>query len=171
MKLKFLFLAILTIAVLFIPFTILAQERPPRLEDPILTPGDYWDGIPSFNPSNPDAPNNGFFPNNPSAQGISNPLAGDVNSIFAFVTYILENIVLPLGVVIVVFFVIYSGFLFVTAQGNFEKLQDARRTFLWVVIGAAILLGSVVIAKAIQTTVCKIAPNACYSGNFNGPRL
>ncbi|MEK7185717.1 MAG: hypothetical protein AAB726_03775 [Patescibacteria group bacterium] len=103
--------------------------------------------------------------------GIGNPLAGNVNSIFSFVTYVLENIVLPLGVVIVVFFVIYSGFLFVTAQGNADKLQDARQTFLWVVVGAAILLGSVVIAKAIQTTICKIVPNSCYSEDFVGPRL
>lgn len=100
--------------------------------------------------------------------GIPNPLAGDVKDIISFVTFILKNIVLPLGVVIVVFFVIYSGFLFVTAQGNAEKLQDARRTFLWVVIGAAILLGSVVIAEAVQTTVCKIAPNVCENQNVRG---
>ena len=109
--------------------------------------------------------------NTGGSSGIANPLAGNVNSIFSFVTYVLENIVLPLGVVIVVFFVIYSGFLFVTAQGNADKLQDARQTFLWVVVGAAILLGSVVIAKAIQTTICKIAPNSCYSEGFVGPRL
>lgn len=141
MKLKTLFFALLIIfAVSALPMMALAQLSGEG-------PSGGFSGEGSSNP-----------------QGVSNPLAGDVNSIFSFVRFILNNIVLPIGVVIVVFFVIYSGFLFVTAQGNADKLQDARQTFLWVVVGAAILLGSVAIAEAIETTVCRIAPSKYCEG-------
>lgn len=126
-------------------------------------------GAQSFGGSGGDNPGSvGQSPGSPDR--IPNPLGTidgqRVDDIASFVTLILKNIVLPIGVVIVVFFVIYSGFLFVTAQGNIKKIEDARKTFLWVVVGAAILLGSVVIASAIQNTVCAIAPSACSSGGI-----
>lgn len=49
---------------------------------------------------------------------LPNPLGNDVNSLFDIVTIILNEIVLPIGAVVIVFFIIYSGFLFVTARGN-----------------------------------------------------
>ncbi len=92
---------------------------------------------------------------------LQNPLANNVTSIYAFVKEVLENVVLPIGAVVVVFFIIYSGFLFVTAGGDETKLQKAKHTFLWVVVGAAVLLGAWAIALAIQNTVCQIAPAIC----------
>jgi len=89
---------------------------------------------------------------------IQNPLGDDVGSLTDLVKVILSNIVLPLGAVIVTFFLIYSGFLFVTAQGSEEKLSRAKVTFTWTVIGAAILLGSWAIAQAIKGTLCEVAP-------------
>src|SRR3989344_8903339 len=104
--------------------------------------------------------------------GIDNPLK-DINSISDFVVVVLNNIVLPIGSVVVVLFIIYTGFLFVTARGNPEKIEAAKRTLLWVVIGAAILLGATVISGAIKGTLCEIAPQlpGCYeqSSNFVGP--
>jgi len=52
--------------------------------------------------------------------------------------------------------IIYSGFLFVTAQGNSEKLTKAKKALLYTIIGAALLLGSYVIATAIGKTVDEI---------------
>jgi len=49
--------------------------------------------------------------------------------------------------------VIYSGFLFVFARGNSEKLGKAKDALLYTLIGAAILLGSWAIAEMIQATV------------------
>ncbi len=57
------------------------------------------------------------------------------------------------GFYIVIFFIIYSGFLFVKARGNDKELESAKRTFLYTVIGAAILLGATVLANVIQGTV------------------
>ena len=102
--------------------------------------------------------------------GIDNPLKG-INSIQSFVEVVLNNIVLPIGSVVVVLFIIYTGFLFVTARGNPEKIESAKRTLLWVVIGTAILLGSVVISAAITGTLCEIAPNlpVCSSAQSPAP--
>ena len=49
--------------------------------------------------------------------------------------------------------IIYSGFLFVAARGNSEKLTKAKDTLLYTIIGAAILLGAWAIATMISSTV------------------
>ncbi len=63
------------------------------------------------------------------------------------------SIVVQIGVPVVALGIIYSGFLFVTAGGNTEKLNLAKQTFLYTLIGAAIVLGAFVISAAIQGTV------------------
>jgi hypothetical protein len=89
---------------------------------------------------------------------LPNPLANNVTSIFDFVRDVLGNIVLPIGSIVVVFFIIYAGYLFVTAGGNEKKLETAKKTLLWVLIGSAVLLGSWAIALAVKGTLCQIAP-------------
>jgi hypothetical protein len=49
--------------------------------------------------------------------------------------------------------IIYSGFLFVAARGNAEELKKAKSTLVYTLIGAALLLGCLVIANAIKGTV------------------
>ena len=66
------------------------------------------------------------------------------------------NFVLFIGVPIVALAIIYSGFLFVTASGNSEKLKKAKSALLYTLIGAALLLGSLVIANSIKGTVDQI---------------
>lgn len=80
-----------------------------------------------------------------------NPL-GSISSFSDFVSAILK-IVVSIGVPIAVLAIIFSGFLFVTAQGNEEKLKTAKSAFLWSVIGTAILLGAWAISQAIDTTI------------------
>jgi len=84
-------------------------------------------------------------------------------TIVSFLNFILEKIVLPIGAVIAVLFLVYAGFLFVTARGNETQLEHAKSTLLWTVIGIAILFGSMAIATGIQNTVCQIAniPSFC----------
>lgn len=90
---------------------------------------------------------------------INNPLKGGIDSIPAFIEAIL-NIVLTVGVPIVVLAIIYSGFLFVKAQGNAEAISKAKKAFMYTLIGAALLLGSFVIANAIKGTVDEITRTA-----------
>lgn len=92
---------------------------------------------------------------------LPNPLANNITSIEQLVLIIINNIVIPIGSVVVVFFIIYSGFLFVTAQGNESKLERAKHSFLWALVGAAVLLGAWAIAVAIRGTLCQIAPTLC----------
>lgn len=89
---------------------------------------------------------------------LDNPLKG-FGTLQGFVEAVLNNIVLPVGSVVVVIFIIYSGFLFVTAQGNESKLEEAKHSLLTVVIGAAILLGALAISSAINGTLCQLVKN------------
>ena len=57
---------------------------------------------------------------------------------------------------IIVLAIIYSGFLFVAAQGNSEKLGEAKKALLYTLVGAAILLGSLAIAELIKNTVLSL---------------
>lgn len=84
--------------------------------------------------------------------GIKNPLGDDLNDIPSFITAII-NIVLVIGVPIVTLAIIYSGFLFVSAQGSAEKLKKAKDALLHTLIGAALLLGAFILAEAIKGTV------------------
>ena len=82
--------------------------------------------------------------------GIKNPIT--TNNFQEFIKKVLD-IVLSIGIPIIALFLIYSGFLFVTAQGNAGKLTEAKNTFIWTCVGAAVLLGAWVIANAIGETI------------------
>lgn len=86
---------------------------------------------------------------------IGNPFKGLGNNgnLSDLLYAVLDNAVIPVGGIIVVLMIIYSGFLFVTARGNEEQLKVAKRSFTYAAIGAAILLGAKAIALAIQSTV------------------
>ncbi len=80
---------------------------------------------------------------NPLGSGATLP--GLLASILAFVVRI--------GAIVVVFMLVYVGFLFVTARGKEADITQARQALLWTVVGALILLGAQAIAIAIQATV------------------
>ncbi len=86
---------------------------------------------------------------------IPNP-AGSNNDLMAILRAILNNIVLPVGAVLVVMYIIYAGFTFVQAQGNPKEIEEAKRRLLWALIGSGILLGAAAISVAVQTTVNQI---------------
>lgn len=96
-----------------------------------------------------------------------NPFNFEFKTIPEFIAYILYNIVMPLGLVVIVFFIIRAGFIYVTAGGDSGAIEKAHKNFLAVVIGAAVLLGSVAIASIINGTICQIAgniPGLCENG-------
>ena len=83
---------------------------------------------------------------------INNPLGCGNNSVSAILSKIM-NLVALVGGIVVVFFVIYSGFTLVMAKGNPDGLKKAKDMFFATVIGGAILLGAYVIANVIVKTV------------------
>lgn len=86
---------------------------------------------------------------------INNPLGDNIRDIPTFIQALLKIVVL-VGIPIVTLAIIYSGFMFVQAQGNAEALGKAKKNFVYTLIGAALLLGAFVISQAIQGTVDQI---------------
>lgn len=86
---------------------------------------------------------------------IKNPIGDKVDSIPTLIKTALEFVV-KIGVPIIAFAIIFVGFSFVAAQGNPEKLKKAKDSMLYTLIGAAVILGAFVIAKAIGGTVEQI---------------
>ena len=83
---------------------------------------------------------------------LQNPLDGGLNSIASFTAAFLRAVVFILFPIAVVF-IVYSGFLFISAQGKPEDLATAKRNFLWTVIGVALLLGAWALAVLIENTI------------------
>jgi len=84
---------------------------------------------------------------------INNPIAADT---FPALLSLVLKIIITVGLPIVVMAIIFVGFKYVTAQGNAGKLKEAHAAFKWVMVGAAIVLGSQVIVSIIQNTVAKV---------------
>ena len=84
------------------------------------------------------------------AQTIENPL--NVDTIGEFLAAIL-TIVMVLAVPVIIFFIVYAGFLYVTARGNSEQVQQATRAFTYAIIGGLIVLGAMVLVGIIQNLV------------------
>jgi hypothetical protein len=87
---------------------------------------------------------------NPTARipSLPNPLKVDsLTELFKMVV----NAILSIGYVVVAFFLILSGFKFVTAQGSEDKLKEAKTTFKNTIIGAVIIVGAQTIAAVLET--------------------
>ena len=62
------------------------------------------------------------------------------------------GIIIYLGTIALLLGFVWTGALFVFAQGKAEKLSEARRALVWTLIGGAILLGAEGIAAIIEAT-------------------
>ena len=91
------------------------------------------------------------FAQNPININIPNPInSGDLMSL---ITTLLRSVVMPIAAVLVVLYIIYAGFTFVTAQGKPGEIEKAKQRLLWSLIGAGILLGAVAISEVVERTV------------------
>lgn len=77
---------------------------------------------------------------------IPNPINANT---FAQLVESITQIILTVGLPLAAIMIIYSGFLFVTAGGSEEKLNKAKQSFYWAIIGAAVIIGARVIAGAV----------------------
>jgi len=104
----------------------------------------------------------------PAGMALADTQAGDTNtgvtlvnplgtkSISVFLTDILQFVVY-IGAIVVIFMLIYVGYMFVIAQGSETKITEAKKALLWTVVGALILLGAQAISLGIQATVAALA--------------
>ena len=91
-----------------------------------------------------------------AASSYQNPITyGNIQSIPDLLLALVDLIFL-IGVPIIVLFIIYAGFLFVSAGDNEAAIGKAKTVFMWTVIGALLLLGAKAISLAIQETVLSL---------------
>jgi hypothetical protein len=81
---------------------------------------------------------------------LTNPL--NSTTIVEFLTKIIE-VLLIFALPIIVFFIIFAGFKFVTAQGNESKVTEAKNALTWAIIGGVIILGAKLIITVIEGTI------------------
>mgnify|MGYP006865010622 CR=1 FL=1 len=103
-----------------------------------------------------------FFGRDGSSGTLQNPLKSEYTSIPDFLAALLD-IVITIAIPIIVIMIIYSGFLFVKAQGKPEELVTARKALMWTIIGAAIILGASLLSYAISGTVEEIRRDVVQS--------
>ena len=93
-------------------------------------------------------------PSTPTATvTINNPLG--IDNLNGFIKILLEGVI-KIGIPLIAIALVYSGYLFVTAAGNPQKIEKAKDAFVYALIGGAILLGSWAIAQMISDTVLQI---------------
>ena len=88
------------------------------------------------------------------AQGsetFENPLGGvgTLDELF----FQIVNVLLVIAVPIIIFFIIFAGFTYVTAQGNPEKIKLAPQSLHYAVIGGVIILGSSAMMVIVRNLV------------------
>jgi hypothetical protein len=90
------------------------------------------------------------------AQTFTNPTASaGIGNIQQFIAAFLKAIV-QISLPILTLFIVYSGFMFVTARGKPEALNKAKQNFLYVIIGAILILGAWVLATLIASTATQV---------------
>jgi len=108
------------------------------------TPNTSLDNIPT--------PNTRLDNTRPTTEiGIINPL-GEGTTITSFFLDLIR-ILLIFAIPIIVFFIIYAGFLMVTANGKPEQISKGKTALLYAVIGGLLILGANLILTVIQGTV------------------
>ena len=89
------------------------------------------------------------------AQTLGNPLNPALSSIPAFIEAVTRAVVL-IALPIIALFIVYAGFKYVFARGDASKISEAHSNFVYVIIGAILILGAWVFATLIGGTVTQL---------------
>lgn len=107
-------------------------------EDPGTGPSQRYDGQP-FN----------------NEVVLLDPLSSSISTIPDFFRAIIE-ILLVFAIPFVVFFIVWAGFLYVTARGNPQKIAQAHSALLYAIIGGLLILGANLLLDVITNTVNQV---------------
>lgn len=66
------------------------------------------------------------------------------------------SLLVQVGTILLVFFLVLTGFKFVAAQGNPGAIEEARSSLTWVVIGGMLLLGAQALSMVIAAAVTSL---------------
>lgn len=83
---------------------------------------------------------------------IDNPLDSQYSTFPLFIDAVV-TVAVQVLFPFVVLAIIYSGFLFVKAQGNETELKEAKKVLWYSIVGAFVLLGALGFSQIIQTTI------------------
>lgn len=87
-----------------------------------------------------------------SIEKLSNPLnAKNINDVI----FLAVDIATFLGVCFAILAIIWVGFKLIMAQGDPRGIEDAKKWFLGIIIGLAILISARVVVEIIQNTLTK----------------
>lgn len=86
----------------------------------------------------------------PEGIKIENPLiAESIQELFQSII----DVILVFAVPLIVFFIIYAGFKYVTARGNPAEIQKAHMALLFALIGGLLILGARILIEVVGGTV------------------
>lgn len=85
-----------------------------------------------------------------AGSSLVNPLGN--KTLMQLLSQILD-VILVFAVPLIVFMIIYAGFMYVTARGNENQVGKASKALMYAVVGGMIILGAKVIMLVIQGTV------------------
>jgi hypothetical protein len=140
---KFLSLMVVQIALLaclVVPIFIYAQGEP---SDPVPAPA------PASAPATPaDTTTNA--PGMVNEYSLNNPIK--VDSVQELLNLILRLVII-IATPIVVLFIIFAGFKYVTARGDARQVEEATTALTYSVIGGVLIIGAVAIAEIIKDLV------------------
>ncbi len=135
------------------PFSVRVNEKDLGLSSRIFTQQDLLDAQRNAQNSN----KNETEDNSSGGSGVRgtfrNPLPPELQTIPGIVNVLVKNIVIPIAIPLLGMAIMYTGFLFVRARGNPEKIKEAKEALKYTLIGGAIILGAYVIAEALQATI------------------
>ena len=84
---------------------------------------------------------------------LKNPIQYDsFPELIAAILHIIVLIMTPIAVL----FLVYAGFLLVTARGSEAQLEKGKKAFMWAVVGIVVLLGAELLAAILRNTINQI---------------
>lgn len=86
---------------------------------------------------------------------LESPLNSNISTIPQFIEGFLRAIVI-IALPLITIFIVYAGFMFIKARGNPGEISKARENFMWVVIGAILILSAWILATLIGGTVSQL---------------
>lgn len=89
------------------------------------------------------------------SQTLENPLDRAYSTVPDFIAGALRVLVI-VALPIITLFIVIAGFMFVKARGNPDELSTAKKNFMYVILGAILILGAWVLATLIGGTVTQL---------------
>jgi heme/copper-type cytochrome/quinol oxidase subunit 2 len=108
------------------------------------------DGASGANPANTEGANGAVQNSTPFT--LQNPLGSNVTSLAGLIQTFVD-LVSYILILFAVLMLVYTGLQYILAQGNSERIKELHKQLLWIVIGAAIVIGARLIVDIVINTL------------------